>query len=192
MHINEETLDRYALGALSEDEAAALEEHMLGCEACQSLLRRADDFAAAFRVAAVAPDARPARGWWPRFRLRSAGLATAAAMAAGVLFVATQRDLGPVAPAVVALHALRGPESPAQVPAGKPAWLTFDIASDSQQSYTARIVDLAGAEVVSGTPSWKDGRLGVTVAGLRKGSYWVRVYRQGSPEPIVEYGIEAR
>src|SRR5690242_6887336 len=133
-HINEEILDRYALGALPEDVVANVEEHLLVCAACQARLRQADEFSTVFRVAALEPDARPMRRWWPRLRLRVAGLAAAAAMAGGILFVASQRDLAPVAPAVVALHALRGPETAPQVPAGKPALLVFDVAREGSQN----------------------------------------------------------
>jgi hypothetical protein len=191
-HINEEILDRYALGALPQSEAAAVEEHVLVCEACQARLRHADEFVAVFREVATAPDARPVRHWWHGLSRRAAGLAAAATMAAGVLFVAVERQRTPLAPAVVPLETLRGPESPARVPAGKAVVLSFDVAPEASRKYEARIVDLAGAEVLKASPSEQDGRLTLAVAGLRKGSYWVRVYRAGSSDPLVEYGIEAR
>lgn len=191
-HIDEDSLDRYAMGALPEVEVAQLEEHLLLCESCQVRLRQADDFAAVYRGVATAPDARPLRNWWPSLRRKVAGLAAAATMAAGILLVAVLRENTPLAPAVVSLQALRGPEGPANVPADRPAVLVFDVTRDGAPPKEARIVDLAGTEIAKGTPEWKDDRLTLTLAGLHKGQYWVRLYREGNPVPVVEYGLEAQ
>jgi hypothetical protein len=190
-HIEEDLLDRYAVGALAEEAAAAVEEHLLVCAACQTRLRQADEFAAVFQSVATAPDARPARRWWTLVPRRVAGLAAASVMAAGVFFVAIERQRTTVGPAIVSLEAMRGPEAPARTSAGKPAVLVFDVAPGSQ-AHEVRIVDRAGVEVASGTPAWKDGRLTLAVAGLPKGQYWVRLYGQENREPLVEYGLEAR
>ena len=48
-HIPEDLLDRYAVRALPEAEAAPLEEHLLGCTLCQDRLQLTDDFVAALR-----------------------------------------------------------------------------------------------------------------------------------------------
>ena len=56
-HISEDLLDQYALKKLPEDEAAALEEHLLICHDCQDRLRLTEAFIAALR-AVVGPTSR--------------------------------------------------------------------------------------------------------------------------------------
>ncbi len=63
-HIDEETLECYALGRLCEDEAAPVEEHLLVCHSCQDGLAAADEYIRAVRAAApkLAPESEPDRG----------------------------------------------------------------------------------------------------------------------------------
>ena len=49
-HISEDRLDQYALKRLPEDQAAALEEHLLICAECQDRLQLTDEFIAALRA----------------------------------------------------------------------------------------------------------------------------------------------
>jgi hypothetical protein len=117
----------------------------------------------------------------------------AAAAMAGVLFVADQRGREAGAPMLVEMRAMRGPEAPAQVEAGRAATLLLDIdAAAGAESYSAKIVDGAGAEAAKPKVYAKDGRLAVEVGRLRKGSYWVRIFRSNASDPIVEYGLQAR
>ena len=51
-HIDEEILERYALGRLTEDGAAPVEEHLLVCHWCQDALAAADEYIRAVRAAA--------------------------------------------------------------------------------------------------------------------------------------------
>jgi len=51
-HIDEETLECYALGRLAEDEAASVEEHLLVCHSCQDELAAADEYISTVRAAA--------------------------------------------------------------------------------------------------------------------------------------------
>ena len=51
-HIDEETLERYALGRLGEEEAAPVEEHLLICHSCQDRLAAADEYIRIVRAAA--------------------------------------------------------------------------------------------------------------------------------------------
>ena len=51
-HIDEETLECYALGRLNEEEAAPVEEHVLVCHICQDELAAADEYIRAVRAAA--------------------------------------------------------------------------------------------------------------------------------------------
>lgn len=189
-HISEDRLDLYALGKLPQDELPRVEEHLLACEGCRARVAQADEFAFLFREAAANPEARPRLRWLPVWRRRAmAGVAAAAAVAA--VLVVTRREPSPLAPAIVSMQAMRGPEAPAEIDAGRPAILVFDIdAADG--SYEAQIVDTTGKEALRSATTSREGRLSVSAGRLSKGSYWVRVYRSGGGEPIVEYGLRVR
>jgi anti-sigma factor RsiW len=189
-HINDDRLDLYAMGRLSAEALAEVEEHLLVCEACQFRLRQSDEFALLFRQAAAQPEARPKSRWAGIWR-RPVGLAAAAAAMVAVLVVVTRREGSPVAPAIVSMQSLRGPEAPARVDAGRPAILVFDIETSAPGSYEARLVDRQGNEVRKARTAAQDGRLAVPLEGLPTGSYWVRVYRTGESDPIAEYGLQA-
>jgi hypothetical protein len=194
LHNSDELLDQYALGTLSEEVLAGVEEHLLICEACQSRLEASDEFAMLFRAAAVQPDARSRRRWrlfW-NHRATSWTVAAAAVVAILLLVVGPFRK-PPTAPATVVMQSLRGPDAPAQVTAGRPALLVFDIVPTAGvNEYEARIVNPVGVEILAPKVSSKDGRLAVLVDRLPPGSYWVRVFRTDNREPIAEYGLRAR
>ena len=123
-----------------------MEEHLLVCKACQSRLDVSDEFAMLFRAAAVQPDARPQRNWRAFWKHRAANwTAAAAAMVAILLLMAGPLRKPPMAPATVLMESLRGPDAPAQVAAGRPALLVFDIVPVSGvNGYEARIVNTRG------------------------------------------------
>lgn len=192
-HADDDQLDRYSMGTLEGEAVPAVEEHLLECAACRERLRQSDEFSALFREAATLPEARPRRFWTSSWVRRAAGGAAAVAAMAAVLLVGTRRDGGsPVAPVIVTLQALRGPESAAEIQAGHPAILLFDIETPARGSYEARIFNRSGDEVLKPPTDVREGRLSVSVESLAKGLYWVRVYRAGSVDPITEYGLRAR
>ncbi len=51
-HYPEEIWESYALGMLSEEQSAPLEEHLLICPPCQDLLAELDEYLKAFKAAA--------------------------------------------------------------------------------------------------------------------------------------------
>ena len=52
-HFPEPTWEEYALGMRSQEDCAALEEHLLICSACQGLLAEADEFIRVAKAAMV-------------------------------------------------------------------------------------------------------------------------------------------
>jgi hypothetical protein len=192
-HIEDEILDRYASGTLPVDSLPPVEEHLLSCRFCQSRLVASDEFVVLFRAAAIQPDARPRLGWRPAWSPRAATWAAAAVMVAALLLVISVQLRTPsVAPATVWMHSLRGPEAAARIVAGKPAVLIFDITPNSgPDEYDGQIVNLVGDEIFTAHATPKDGHLAVLVRKIPKGSYWVRIYRKSSREPIAEYGLRA-
>lgn len=54
-HIEEEQLERYAMGTLPELEAAPVEEHLLLCAGCRERLSEFDEFLNTLRSAEIDP-----------------------------------------------------------------------------------------------------------------------------------------
>ncbi len=48
-HVDEEALERYAMGALGEEDEAPIEEHLLLCGGCRNRLTEIDGFLKALR-----------------------------------------------------------------------------------------------------------------------------------------------
>ena len=96
-----------------------------------------------------------------------------------------------VAPAVVMMQYLRGPEAATKVAAGKPALLVFDVAQATADQYRVRILDLVGKEVLSTRAGSTNGRVSVLVKNLSRGSYWVRLYRNENSQLSAEYALRA-
>jgi hypothetical protein len=194
LHTNEELLDQYALGILPEEHLAGVEEHLLICEACQSRLDVSDEFTMLFRAAAVQPDARSQRSWRLFWNHPVASWTGAAVAILAILFLVVGPFRKPPAPpAMVFMQSLRGPDAPAQVTAGRPALLVFDIVPTAGvNDYEARIVNPVGIEILAAKVFFKDGRLAVLVSRVPPGSYWVRVSKTDTREPIAEYGLRAR
>lgn len=79
------SIERYVAGTLPEPETAALEEHLLTCEPCQSEIR----LAVAIREAL--PEVGQRRPWRPRWLGSSVITVAAAAVLAGVLLISRDR-----------------------------------------------------------------------------------------------------
>ena len=189
-HSTDEELEQYAMGTLPGEWLPEVEEHLLVCETCQERLTASDEFVRVFRAAAAQPDVRTRRAWWSLLSLRTAGW-TAAAAVAGLVLLFVEQQRTPTAPAVVFLQSLRGPEASAQIVAGKPAILVFDIDRTARES-EVQVVDTVGTEVLKGPASARDGQLAVNIPKLAKGAYWVRVYSSDNREIVAEYGLQAR
>ena len=192
-HISEDSIDRYAIGALEGETLAEVEEHLLVCAECQARLLETDEFVEVFRAAAVQPGLRPAkrRFFW-QFGKVAWATAAACVILAGV-FVASTRTGGDLPLSVVELASLRGPEAAARIPAGKPALLKFDVLLQAPPGeYEIEVVDSGGYQVITAGAELRDGRLTAKIGKLAGGSYWVRVYsRRPVRDLIAEYGLVA-
>jgi len=68
----------------------------------------------------------------------------------------------PVAPAMVFMHALRGPEAAAAISVVKPARLVFDLTpTGTGRDYDVRIVNLLGTQVLAIPVEFNDGHLNI-------------------------------
>jgi anti-sigma factor RsiW len=194
-HIPEESLEQYAMGALSGGSNVAVEEHLLYCESCQARLVAFDEFLTVFRAAAAQADARPAPAWRSLLAPRKVWWAGAAAAAAALViaFTGWEPRTATPAPGSVMMESMRGPEAGARIAAGKPYRLVFDVPMPAPLAESRiEVVNGLGKAVLSATPEVKDGRLAALIPSLPRGTYWVRVYRgAGEAELLAEYGLRA-
>ncbi len=168
-HIDETTLEKYVMGALSGSATAEVEQHLLVCESCRQRVTETDDYVRAMRTAVeTAAGGAPESAWWWGFRW----LVPAVAFAALTVFVVER--LGPrtsSSPAPVALEAMRGSEA-AQAPAGRPLQLQPDLRGlPPSTRYRLELVTASGAMV------WR-GEFQAPLAmapGQAAGDYFVRL-----------------
>jgi hypothetical protein len=195
-HIEEEVLDRYAVGSLSAESIPEVEEHLLICSFCQGRLAETDEFLIHFRAAASQIDAHPAPFWKrfpvaPRLFWGSSIVVTAALL---LLLVSGRPHHVKPQPAVLLLQSLRGPESRAQMASGRPCILIFDLpVQPAHADYEIEVVDAVGREILDAGAQVKESRLTLLVDKLAAGDYWVRVYRrQPAKELVAEYGLRTK
>ncbi len=188
-HLNEEEIEEYSLGSVSEDQLAPLEEHLLVCEACQNRVQEADGFAASMRAATQEARRPPAKS------RRMFGFRLAPAMAALALFAVALTSWEVARPSMgkpypVALEATRGEGLLRKAPAGRKLELQLDVATLAPQpAYRLEVVDAAGRAVWSGQASANNSKLTVSTVRMRTGYYFIRIY--GTNGALLrEYGLE--
>jgi hypothetical protein len=199
-HLSEEQLEKYLLQQVSEPAAAAVEEHLLVCEHCQTQLEELESFTKTFR--AVAPvlareDAQTEPSGliaWLRQQLRNPFPALAfGAAAALVFFMAPMAwQSGSVSgPAVtIELQAVRAATVP-QAPEGRPLIFRIDLSGLSPAAtYRAELAKDDGETVLTRAVNPTAAVAPVEVAeGLPAGRYWLRLYGPDHAEPIREFGF---
>jgi anti-sigma factor RsiW len=194
-HIEENLLDQYALGTLSAESIAELEEHLLICSICQRRLVEADQLLLLFREAAPLEDVRTTPRWWNAFAFRTSPLSGTAAVLSALLIVLITGDShrAKLSPAILLMESLRGPETGPVMTSATPSLLVFDVAAPANPAdYEIQIVDAIGNEVLKRSAEVRDGRLAFLVERLARGSYWVRLYRrQPARELFAEYSLRA-
>jgi Putative zinc-finger len=184
-----DSIERYSLGTLPDQDSARLEEHLLVCEACRDHLAKEDAFAYAMRHAALqfcreslGPDHRA----WLFSRLI---LTLSCASIALLLAVTGWQWVSPHASAsawAVKLEAIRGAAPGTQAPAGHPLALQADLTGlPAASSYRMELVDRDGREI------WKGSTANATVDRLRPGMYFLRVYSTAG-DLLREYGLEIK
>lgn len=195
-HIDDEKLELYALGRMSEADAAAVEEHLLVCRVCQDRLTETDEYTSVMREAlSELPAARARRSWfqrlWPLPKALWVPAAAAAAIAAIVLSVPDQRTPSQT----VTLVARRAPDQPAAANAGEPLVLQLERGTlGAGRPYRIEIANASGTVVWYGVVTWKAGLPSVHVPRpLGPGTYWVRLYDiEPGGEQLREYGLLVR
>lgn len=197
-HPDQEVLERYSLGRLSEIECDQVDDHLLVCERCQTDLLAIDlyirDMKAACREVAARPAPEPRRilgrlfGYVP-------GPALAGAFAAVLLMIAVPfiNEPGSYEPAVtVDLTAMRSGSTSeiATVESDRPLRLRFDADRlPEAPSFRGEIVNQSGTPVWSGGTTREEGKIVLeTAKPMGAGTYWIRLYADES-EPLREFGL---
>jgi hypothetical protein len=203
-HAQEETLEQYSMGRLSEAEVGPFEEHLLICPVCQDRLEETDAFVQAARLTTQKLRAEPLpvrEHWWRRLALglpRPAWISVVVGTALLVVVVAGTRGIFRTAtapPVSVMLESVRGIEGPgnARVPAGKPLVLLIDSTELPQfPTYHLELVDARGNSVLKSSAGPIHQRVSFSAPRLAKGRYWVRLYDPSPRKELLrEFGLEA-
>lgn len=200
---DDELLERYALGRLSEPECASLEEHLLLCSACQARLDQTDKYLAAVRGAsATLPRARPASARAARSARFIRKLATSrpvqlylgVAIVLLSLFVAVVYDGGISDVSHATLVSVRSGDGIAHAKPARRLVLDLDAALlPERPGYRLQVVDHTGRELWSGDVRIDHPVFRVTLdRRFSPGRYWVRLY--GKPatgdDILREYGLD--
>jgi predicted anti-sigma-YlaC factor YlaD len=191
-HIEEEKVEGYVMGALAEDAAADVEQHLLVCEACRDRVTEAEAYVLAMkrttpRMAPHESSTETNRSGW-NFRL----LLPAFAVFALLLVVVAIRFLplaGDQTPVAIALVAMRGSDAAAQGPANRPLLLQPDLRGlPAAPAYRIAVVAVSGSIAWQSTLASGEAP-GVVAPPQPKGVYFVRVSLP-SGELLREYALE--
>lgn len=195
-HIDENVLDRYAMGTLPEAAIPQVEEHLLICSLCQSRLVETDDFLIHFRTAATQVELYTAPFWQRLLTTPRLIWGSSAVMAAGLalLLITGEPPISKPQPAMVLMQSLRGPEEQAQIAKGRPSLLIFDLPIPATHpAYEVEVVDTAGKQILKGQGIVKEDRLAFLIQKLAPAGYWVRIYQKEPARALVaEYGLQAK
>ena len=158
-HIDENVMDRYAMGTLPDAAIPPVEEHLLCCSSMSKPACGNGRFCSPFPrggnpgrtadsdvLAAIPERAKVRLG-----RFRGGGRGVSPAMVSG------EPRLSKAQPAMVLMQSLRGPEEAAQIAKGSPSLLIFDVGD------TCHAPELRGGSGGYGRPADSDG------AGNREG-----------------------
>ena len=184
-HMDEDEIEKYSMGAVSEEECARFDEHLLICEFCRNRVTKSDDYVVAMQGAGLhlrrqhwKPEANRRR--FPRLSpfFYTLGLAAAVVLVALVALGGLRPWARETAPAfAVNLEATRGAGIEAQAPAGRALLLNLDLAGlPAQPSYRVEAVDRLGRVVWQGTVPSQDSKASAWLPGMPAGVYFVRVY----------------
>ncbi len=184
-HLDEEQAERYSMGALSEEEEARCEEHLLVCGMCRQQVDSADEYVGSMKIAAAATIEQPqhkSRFRW--FVLRPAWALGIALLVIGGVFLSRYPASGP--PVAVHLLALRGAQAGATAPTGSDLVLFADVTGLPQTTgYRLELVDSSGRLLWSAP--FAEG--GARAPRQHEGVYFVRLRNAGG-ELLREYGLE--
>lgn len=200
-HPDEQLLERYSLGQLSDVETEKIETHLLVCPECQDELAGIEAFVGDMKYAcanyrtAPEPERKSIFVRWldaiPRPAMAGA-LATVLLLTALPLLRNQPSAVGPLA--TVELSTVRGAgQHDPVVQAGRPLELKLNLdVLDQTATYRVEMVDQVGRKVWGGSARSAGNTLIANVdRPLSPGAYWVRVLPSQSG-PVREYGLSVK
>ena len=197
-HPDQDEIEKYSLGDLSEEESSRFEEHLLICESCQDRVEASDRFVSAMQSASAqirqgTPRTEDRKWYFPR-------LVPTVAFAAAVVFLGAvglewgakrsgnRRDTEPAF--AINLAAMRGDGIGAKAPAGRALTLQLDLAGlPPESSFRLELVDRVGGRVWQGAVIPQGSQAVASVPKLGGGHYFLRTYAP-SGKLLREYGLE--
>jgi hypothetical protein len=197
-HPDEEVIEKYSLGDLSEEKVTRFEEHLLICESCQDRVTASDRYVSEMQSAS----AQIRRGT-PRTKVRRwyfPPMVATLTVAAGVVFAGAaglewrtkwNGILHQAEPAfAINLIATRGNGIDAKAPAGRPLTLQLDLAGlQRESSFRLELVDGVGKRVWQGVVISQGSQAVASVPKMASGPYFLRTYAP-SGRLLREYGLE--
>jgi hypothetical protein len=197
--LDEEEIEKYSLGDITEEQSSRFEEHLLICESCQNRVTKSDSYVAAMQGAARIrrESLKTGRHGWGTRRLTPPLAAAASVLllaAAGLWWVngpAKGRNRVTVEPAsVINLVATRGNGIEAKAPAGRTLTLQLDLSGlPPEPSFRLELVDALGKGVWQGPVASQDSKAVASVPQMAGGLYFLRAYAP-SGKLLREYGLE--
>lgn len=197
-HFQDDVLEKYAMGKLSEVECAPLEEHLLICSSCQDRLESVEDYIRVAKAATAAltpqPPARKRRAVPSLATLRNIPKPVwSIAIAALLLIVLIPRGLAPSPQTEVVLTTTRGATSwfPS-APEGRLILLRIDATQILRaDGYQLELVDPTGQPIWHAHVEATNNQIAARLPKrLRAGRYWIRLYDTGNPWTLLrEYGL---
>ena len=191
-HGTDDQIERYTLGTLQEAETAALEEHLLICEACRERAENTEAFTTAMREALIqeaqAPQSVAARVEWLSWLPRPAfQLALALVVLLAALGIYSTRGSGLPPLATLQLTATRG-EMPSVEPARELDLVLAGAPADGGP-FRMELVNVQGKTVWGGLADSEGDPVLVKVpVRLQPGDYFARLYSENGPM-VREYGF---
>lgn len=198
-HPSDNDIELYALGRLSDEVAAPIEEHLLVCDSCRDRVKQADEFVtticAALRDDEAAETKRSSS--MARFFSVPVPIWVGALAAVALIAVVVPQRQKTMEPFAVQLESYRGAGIPfsATAPAGQPLLLHVDVKGlPERPAYQVEIADAKGAVIWNSPVQAKGEAINVTVdRSLRAGQYWARIYQNDASRDLLrEFALELR
>lgn len=189
LHIDDATLERYAMGKLDAEREAVIEQHILLCDACRIRATQEVAMSRGMKEAAprIAAETVPERSRWWSLRLLGPAFAACTLLLLAVIILGPRGfDRSPVA---VSLYAMRGAETEAHGPAGKRLLLEPDLNGLAvSPGYRIELVDGAGGRRWQGDLDASGNPPGAIAPAQPAGVYFVRV-SSASGQLLREYAL---
>jgi hypothetical protein len=196
LHLEEDVLELYALGRITDDSHLAdVEEHLLVCPTCQAKLDDLDKFIRAFRDAGGAieamQDESEQNSKTNPFNWHRPFIPMALAAAVAAVFVVPPMLRNSATPVAVDLVSYRN-EPNSSAPSGKPLILKLDLTGieTTNTALAFEVVSATGATIAQGQLQPNEPKL--TLSPLASGQYWVRLREIDKTNLIREFSLTVK